>query len=163
MMEMKMADFKSLLSKRVDDAERPDVLPAGTYEGVVVDYQPVESNTADRTPQVRVNVRLTAASDGVEAEDLVNAKGKPIRVADRRMRHDFWLDEENQWKLSEFIRSCGVETAGRSFGETLPEVKNAPVFVQVTQTPDKQKRNEDGSPIIYNNIARLTGQAGAQG
>ena len=98
-----------------------------------------------------------------EAEDLVNAKGKPIRVADRRMRHDFWLDEENQWKLSEFIRSCGVETAGRSFGETLPEVKNAPVFVQVTQTPDKQKRNEDGSPIIYNNIARLTGQAGAQG
>ncbi|PYS90926.1 MAG: hypothetical protein DMF62_03740 [Acidobacteria bacterium] len=160
-MEMKMADFKSLLSKRVDDAERPAILPVGTYEGVVVDYQPIESNTADRTPQVRVNIRITAASDGIEAADLVDAKGKPIRVADRRMRHDFWLDEENQWKLSEFIRSCGVETAGRSFGETLPEVKNAPVFVQVNQTPDKQKRNEDGSPIIYNNIARLTGQAGA--
>ena len=46
------------------------------------------------------------------------------------------------------------------FGETLPEVKNAPVFVLVTQTPDKQKRNEDGPPIIYNNVARLTGQAG---
>jgi hypothetical protein len=63
-------------------------------------------------------------------------------------------------ELSEFIRSCGVETGARSFGETT-EVKNAPVFVQVTQTPDKQKRNDDGSPIIYNNIARLTGQAGA--
>ena len=106
-----MADFKSLLSKRVDDAERPAILPVGTYEGVVVDYQPIESNTADRTPQVRVNIRITAASDGIEAADLVDAKGKPIRVADRRMRHDFWLDEENQWKLSEFIRSCGVETA----------------------------------------------------
>ena len=157
-----MADFKSLLSRKVDDAERPDVLPAGRYEGVVVDYMPKESNTADKTPQVQVNVRLTAATEDVDPEDLVNPKGKEIRVADRRMRHDFWLDEENQWKLSEFIRSCGVETAGRSFGETLPEVKNAPVFVLVTQTPDKQKRNEDGSPIIYNNVARLTGQAGVQ-
>jgi hypothetical protein len=155
-----MPDFKSLLSRKVDDAERPDTLPAGNYEGVVVDYQPIESNTAEKTPQVRVNVRLTNASEDIDPEDLINPKGKQIKVADRRMRHDFWLDEENQWKLSEFIRSCGVETAGRSFGETLPEVKNALVFVQVTQTPDKVKRNEDGSPIIYNNVARLTGQAG---
>ena len=155
-----MADFKSLLSKRVDDAERPDILPAGNYEGVVTDYIPKESNTAEKTPQVQINVRLTSASDDIDPEDLINPKGKEIKVADRRLRHDFWLDEENQWKLSEFIRSCGVETAGRSFGETLPELKNAPVFVLVVQTPDKQKRNEDGSPIIYNNIARLTGQAG---
>ena len=83
------------------------MLPAGTYEGVVIDYQPIENSTADKTPQVRINVRLTAASDGIEEDDLINAKGKEIKVADRRMRHDFWLDEENQWKLSEFIRSCG--------------------------------------------------------
>lgn len=158
-----MPDFKSLLSKKVDDAKKPPLLPPEIYEGVVVDYQPIESNTVDKTPQIRVNVRLTGPGEGVDPADLIDTDGNEIKVADKRMRHDFWLDEENQWKLSEFIKTCGVDTAGRSFGETLPEIKNAPVFVTVNRTPDKVKKNEDGTPVEYNNIVRLVGQAGANG
>lgn len=158
-----MPDFKDLLNKKVDEQERPALLPAGSaYEGIVTGYDLTEAQNEAKTPMVRFSIKLTGPSEELSDEDLLDEKGKEIKVTDRRMRQDFWLTDEDLWKLSEFIKTCGIDTAGRGFAETLPETRNAPVFVTITQTPDKKKQNPDGSPIIYNNISRLVGQAGPQ-
>lgn len=152
-------DFTSLLSRKVDEAKRPPVLPPGTYEGTVVNYQPDEAQLKDgtRVPIVRFNLKLTAPTEDIDPEDLVDRDGKPIEVAGKRIRHDFWLDGQQDFRLSEFISSCGVETEGRSYGETLPECANAPVLVTVTQTQARDKVDKDGNPEMYNNASRLIG------
>lgn len=157
-----MPDFKDLLNKKVDEQERPALLPAGIYEGQILGYEPTEAQNEQKTPMIRFSLKLTGPSAEIDENDLIDASGKEIKVADRRMRSDFWLTDEDLWKLSEFIKSCGIDTGGRGFNETLPETRNAPIFVTITQTPDKKKQNPDGSPIIYNNISRIVGQAGPQ-
>jgi hypothetical protein len=71
-----MADFKSLLSKRVDDAERPATLPAGTYEGW---YQrQIESNK--QTGRRSSRQRSPPPQPGWRgADDLIDAKGSRSR------------------------------------------------------------------------------------
>lgn len=156
-----MPDFKGLLSKKVDDVKRPPLLPHNTiFEGVVVDYQMTEAQTENKEPIARFNLKLTGPTEGVDPDDLKDEEGNQIDVADRRMRAEFWLTDEQLYRLTEFVKSCGIDTAGRSIGECLPETKGAPVFVTVVQTPDKQKRNEDGTPVTYNNVNKVVGQSG---
>ena len=155
-------DFTSLLSKKADEAKRPPVLPPGNYEGLVVNYQPDEAQLKDgsRVPIIRFNIKLTAPTEDIDPDDLIDREGKTIEVAGKRVRHDFWLDGQQDYRLSEFIASCGVDIEGRSYGETLPETTNAPVIVTVTQTQARDKVDKDGNPEMYNNASRLYGQAG---
>lgn len=155
-------DFSGLLSKKVDDAKRPPVLPVGTYEGIVQKWSPDEANLKDgrKVPLVRFNIQLTAPTDEIDPADLVDADGKPIEVNGKRVRSEFWMDGESDFRLSEFIQSCGIDTEGRSYRETLPETINAPVLVTLTQTQSKDKVDKDGNPEMYNNVGRIVGANG---
>lgn len=156
-----MPDFKNLLSKKTDDIKRPALLPHNMIaEGIVMDYNMTEAQTENKDTVVRFNIKLTGPGNGVDPDDLIDKDGNDIIVADRRMRAEFWATEDALWRLVEFVKSCGVETAGRSLGECLPETKNAPVFVTIVQVPDKQKKEEDGTPVTYNNVSKVVGQNG---
>lgn len=156
------ADFKQLLNKKVDDAKRPPLLPPGDYEGLVKAWKVDERDYKQGdgpVPVVSFLCQITAAGDGVDAEDLKDAEGKPFDPAGRRYSVDFSLKAEEDYRLSEFLQSCGIDTEGRSFGETLPDTMNAPIFMTVTHTQGKAGTANAGE--TFANCRKIVGQEGA--
>lgn len=139
-----MVDFSHILSKPVDEAKRPPLLPAGTYHGMLGQYQLGETKSDKKTPFVRYNVQLTGPGDDIDPSDLAD-----IDLSKRTLYHDFYLTEDSQFRLREFMESCGLSVSGRSFGETIPELTGAQVLVKIVHRPSR-----DGSEI-YANIESL--------
>jgi hypothetical protein len=139
-------DFKSLLSKKVEDAVKPKILPAGTYEGVVKGYNLGESKEK-KTPYVEFTYTITSPGEDIMSEDLegVNWQGKEFRST-------FYLTPEADYRLKDFLKSCGIDTDGRSFGETIPDTVRAAVLLSLTQVPNTREEGE-----FYNNIGRVIG------
>lgn len=142
-------DFAKLLAKRADDAKPPPVLPNGTYHGLIKSFA-FEKSREKQTPCVRFEIQLTGATDDVSAEDLVGIEigRKPVNV-------NFWLTENSDYRLTEFLKSLGIKTEGRSFGELIPEAQNAQVLVPISQRLDKNDPTK-----VFNDIGDIKG-AGA--
>lgn len=149
-------DFKGMLSKPVDSAERPKPLPAGTYFGHVGKFEFLESKEK-KTPYVRFHLKLTAPGDDVSPDALMmtDSKGHQsvVDVTKKPLRKDFYITEDALFRLREFIESCGISSEGRSFNETIPELMNAPVLISVTQRPGQNPED------IFNDVDKIVGQS----
>lgn len=156
------ADFKQLLNKKVDDSKRPPLLPAGDYEGQIVSWKADERDYKQGEGPVPVVVflcQITAPGEGVDAEDLKDAEGKPFDPAGRRFSVDFSLKPDEDYRLKEFIQSLGIDTEEKSFGETLPDTTRAPIFMTVTHTQGKGANAGE----TFANCRKIVGQEGATG
>jgi len=140
-----MADFKSLLSKPMDEIERPKPLPAGTYVGRIVKYDFAESQEK-KTPYLRYTVQPEEVGDDVSPEDLAG-----VDMTKKQLRKDFYLTNDAMYRLKEFLESCGIDVTGRSLGEAIPESRNARVLMGVVQRP-----SQDGTEV-YNEIRDFKG------
>ena len=143
-----MVDFKTLLNKPVtEEAKRQPSLPAGTYNGTVVKWEPGES-AQKKTPFVRFFVQLTSPGEDIEAEGLVG-----ISLEKKQMRRDFFLTEDALYRLHEFLGSVGVDFMGRSLGESLPECIGKDVICSITA---KMNQTDPTQPP-YNEISSMKG------
>lgn len=140
-----MPDFKSLLSKPVDSIERPKAWPPGTYFGMVKGYELTESRQK-KTPGVQFNFTITSAGEDISAEDLDG-----IELGKRPFRTTFYLTLDSEYRLKEFIASCGIPTEGRTFAELLPECQGREVVLDIQQRP-----SEDGTEI-FNDVKSVKG------
>lgn len=140
-----MVDFSKLLSKPIDDVSKPKPLPRGTYTGQVSGFEYAESKEK-KTPFVRYTLKVHAPGEDVDTDDL-----EGITVAGKTLRKDFYLTDDSQWRVKEFLESCGIATSGRSLGETIPDAVNVQVMIEVTQRP-----GQDPSEI-YNDVGTLVG------
>ena len=130
-------DFAKLLSKPLNDVKKPPAWPAGTYLGHVARFEFGDDNQ-NKTPYARFHIKVTAAGPGLEASEL---EGIDLTKG-REFRKDFYMTEEADWRLKEFIESCGVPTTGRTFGETVPECANAQVQIEIIQQNSKRNAEE---------------------
>jgi hypothetical protein len=130
---MSEVDFSKLLAKKVDDTKPPPTLPAGTYEGLV---EKSEFKTTQKgAGYVNFTLKLTGAKDDVDPEELKN-----VNLSQKKLFKSFFFDmgEGLDWQarseveLAEFLRSLGISTQGKGYGETIPETQNAPVIIEVT-------------------------------
>lgn len=133
-------DFSKLLGKPLDSVERPKPLPAGTYYGSIKNFEPVEIGQ-NKTPAIRFNLSLASPGEDIDPNDL-----QGIDLSKRTMRKEYYLTPESEYRLKEFIASLGIQTAGRSFEETLPETLNQQVMIAVIQ-----KSSQNGEEI-FNNV-----------
>jgi len=140
-------DFSKLLSKNMDEAERPKPLPPGTYHGRVTKHS-LDASKEKKTPYVRFELQVVSAGDGIDPDALDG-----IDLSKKSLRKDFYLTPDADYRLKEFLKSCGIQTAGRSFAEALPEAINAPVLIDVTQ-----RAATDGSGEFYNDVNKLAGE-----
>ena len=147
-----MPDFSTLLRKPAGEAKKPPALPAGDYPAVIKSHEVGDQNK-NRTPYVRFHVGLTGFPDSVSDDERKGADGSPIDLSKKQLRRDYFLTEDALWRLDEFIRSCGVESNGRSYEEVLPELVGASVLAEVQQYMN-QSNNEIG-----NQIGKLVGQS----
>lgn len=130
-------DFAKLLSKPLDDVKRPPAWPAGTYLGTIVKFEFGDANK-NSTPYARFTVKVTAAGPGLEPSEL---EGIDLTKG-REFRKDFYLTEDADWRLKEFIESVGVPTQGRTFAETVPECANAQVQLEIVQQNSTKNAEE---------------------
>jgi hypothetical protein len=140
-------DFKKLLSKNMDESERPRPLAPGTYYGRVTKFI-CDVSKEKKTPYVRFLLAVTSAGEGVDSESL-----NGVDLSKKQLRKDFYLTNDADYRLKDFIKSCGIQVAGRSFESTLPDTVNAPVIMEVTQ-----RAATDGSGEFYNDVNIIKGQ-----
>lgn len=140
-------DFKELLKKPADQVERPKPIPAGTYKGVVA-RQEFGQSKEKKTPYTRYHLTLTGPGDGVDPKDLDG-----IDLTKKQFRKDFYLTNDAEYRLLDFIASCGVNTKGRTLGELVPEPLGKDVLIDITQ-----RNSEDGTEI-YNDVGKVAGAA----
>src|SRR5215831_16229366 len=118
-------NFKDLLSRPVDSAKKPPTKPPGTYYGVISSYKFAESQK-QKTPYVRFTFNNIQPGEDLLAGDqraLQDDEGNPIDFSKWTPYKDYFLTDDALYRLKEFLQSLGVETAGRSFDETIPEAK----------------------------------------
>lgn len=144
-------DFSRLLETPMDDIKRPPPMPAGTYNGLISKYTLDKTKSEKRTPYVQFNINLT--SPGM---DIPSGALEGIDIAKRPQEYSFYLSPDAQWRLKEFLASCGIETAGRSLGACIPEAMGREVLVELVHSPNKKDPN--GPPYV--NVNNLKGTAG---
>jgi hypothetical protein len=136
-----MVDFSKLLRKPAGEAKRPPVLPAGDYQGIIKAFELGDANR-NKTPYCRFQVGLIGWGEGTPETwtvfDPASGKTYDVSQADidlskRQMRRDYYLTEDALFRLDELIRSCGVEPAGRTYEEILPEMIGQQVLVEIQQ------------------------------
>ena len=143
-------DFKTLLSTPVESAERPKPRPAGTYNGVIEKFQ-FDKSRQKLTPYVRFSLTAISPGPGIDQVALQDAgpidKWKPHR--------DYYLTNDALYRLRELIESCGISTSGRSFNETIPELKGKPVVLTVVLANSTNETT--GEVSIFNNVEEMRG------
>lgn len=130
-----MPDFRSLLSKPAGKSVKPPQLPAGDYPGIVKKFELGESSKK-KTPYVRFPAALMGWPEGAEPLPGVD-------LAKRQAHVDFYMTEAAQWRLDDFIKSCGVDMEGRTYEDVLPEIVGKSVIVHMIQEP-----SEDGTEVF---------------
>ncbi len=155
-----MPDFTQLLKKPLNEVKKPDLLPAGTYHGSVLNYEILESSQK-KTPFVRFNCRITGPGDDVPQELLVGQDGHSIDVATKKTWADFYLTDDAYYRIKECLNSMGISTEDRDLSQTLPETLNQPVLLSIVLTPNR-KTPPGAPPEFFNNCDRMSGTANQQ-
>jgi hypothetical protein len=144
-------NFKSMLDKPTTEAKRPPVLPAGTYYGTLVKWEPGES-AQKKTPYIRFHAQLTGAGEDIDAEQMAE-----IDLSKKQMRMDFYMTPDAEFRIQEFMKSIGIVGVGegRPYGEMLPECIGKDVIVNVTQ----QMNQQDPTQPPFNNVQNMKGKS----
>ena len=137
-----MPDFSQLLRKPMSEAKRPPALPVGDYQGVVKSYE-LGDNNKNKTPYVRFQIGLTGWPDSVGEEDRVS-DGAPIDLSKKQLRRDFFLTPDADFRLADFLKSCGI--ADQPFETGVPAAVGCPIVVEVQQYMN-QTNSEIGNQI----------------
>lgn len=142
-------DFKKLLSKNVDEVKPPKNLPPGSYLGRVKGFSVAESRDK-HTPYVQIDFVLdSAVLESIEDKEDLN----DIDLSKENLNRKFFLTPKAEHMLKDFIASCGVQTAGKTWAELLPEINNAGVMLDVIQRPDTRDPMKS-----YNDISKVVGK-----
>lgn len=139
-------DFSKLLAKKADDAKPPVALPSGTYHGFIKGHT-FDKSREKQTPYVKFDLALTSAGDDVDPDDLTE-----IELSKKALSVSFYLTESSDYRLTEFLKSLGIKTEGRSFGELIPETINASVLIPVSQRIDKNDPTR-----LFNDVGDVKG------
>ena len=142
-------NFSHLLKRPAGKAKKPEALPAGLYPGIIKSFEYGDQNK-NKTPYVRFHLGLTGWPDDVSESDKSQPNGdgqlEPIDLSKRQPRRDFFLTDDAFWRLDEMLRSIGVEPAGRSYEECIPDAIGQNVIVEMQQYLN-EKNNETGNQV----------------
>lgn len=111
-------DFDALLSKNADDIERPVPVPQGSYVFTVLKHK-FDNSTKKGTPYVEFECQATAPLDDVDEEEL--REYGDLGQKQPKLRNTFYLTEDALFRLTDFLEHLGLDTAGRTLAELIPE------------------------------------------
>lgn len=148
-------DLSSLLKRPANAAVKPQALPMGDYKGIVKSFSYDDKNR-NNTPYVRLQLGLIEwPADATEADrSQLDGQGNsvPVDLSKRNLRVDFFLTDDAFYRLTDFIKSCGLP-AGQNYDELIPQLVGQRVNIFV-----KQEVNQQTSEI-FNTVGKIWGDA----
>jgi hypothetical protein len=147
---MAAANFKTYLRQNLEDIKKPKAVPAGSYRGIIKGHELGES-AQKKTPQIKFNMVLTEAMEGVDPMDLTEAlNGEPL--SSKKVSTTFYLTDTALYRLKGFLEDLGIEVGGgRTLEEAIQDTNNAEVLIELLQKPTQS--GED----FYNEVGKVTG------
>lgn len=144
-------NFSSLMNKPVGEVKRPVALPQGTYYGVISGHELVESGKK-KTPGVQINGTLTHAHEDVDLNR--SDDGQPLDPNGKRFPRSgttFWISEDSEYRLVDFITSFGIEPS--NYGQMLPQLAGQSVMLDIIEKPIVDEST--GESRMVNEVARM--------
>lgn len=146
-------DFKSIANKKLEDVERPPLIPAGTYLWMISKLPEITTSPDEKWDYVDFTLKCVAPTEEVDS-DAIAAFGDITKVT---MRHRFIFDKNDpaafsrtEYNLRRFledhVKCC---EPSQSMGEAMNSAINNQVLASVVWRPD---RND--SEIFHANIGR---------
>lgn len=146
---MSNANFANILSKKVEETERPKPIPAGNYVFAILEHEFGES-AKKKTPYVRFWCRPMAPMADVDQSIL------PPTWQEKKMKLDFYLTDDAMFMLREFLeKTLGMSTSGMAYSDLIPATTGQNFVGQVG--------HEISGDNIYANIVAHTNANQSQG
>lgn len=134
--------FSDLLETKASEHKRPPTLPQGIYVFRVGGHK-FDKSTRKQTPYVRYTMKLLDVGEDVDVSELdgVDWQGREYPA-------DFYLTGKAAYRLTEFLKKCGVDVEERTFAEVIPEATGCEVKAHLRQRPS----NDPGSSDTFNEV-----------
>lgn len=143
-----MANFTEILSRKIEEVEKPKPLPVGQYLWSIPNLFEQDEIGENKTPALVWKVRCVAPQSDVDMQafqESGNAK-------DRDMRVTFYLSEDALWRLRDFLKKLGIEEGGKSFDEAAAAATGRMFYATVKHRWNKDKTQLFGE-VDTNTIA----------
>jgi hypothetical protein len=150
MSDASIPDFDGLLDSNIDDFSKPPPVPQGTWEVMILKWEPVKSPKKG-TPGIQVTFQLQRPDADVDVEKLQEFTAKQD-ITKTEMRDSFWFTEKAMYRVRELLEKAGVPTEGRSFKQALADLPGRLVNVYVAQEMSTKPNSKD----VYSNISGYT-------
>lgn len=132
-------DFDDILDTKVDEIERPPMLPKGTYVAAVKGFN-IDREKAD-FDIVNFNC-VVVRPEAVDDDDMKafggNPAGQPFRISFLYDKNDEVRRRQTADKQKRFmVEHCAVSGKGKTNKQLMPETVNAQFLAHVDHRPDK--------------------------
>ena len=148
-------NFSSILDKPATDISRPKPLPVGTYLAIVEGLPRYDKSTKKQTDFVEFALRIAAAADDVDPEELEEVGLALKDGTPRSMKATYYITEDAAWRLKKFLEDLGFdfEDEDISLRKACEASSNREVYITIGHEP-----SQDGQAVF----ARITGTAKAE-
>jgi len=144
-------NFNDALNVKMEEIERPPLIPVGTYRAVVSKVPSTDTIAKGAYDVLDFILKLVEAQDDVDQDEL-KAYGPLTNAA---VRHRFLFDTEDKSKfdrtlynLKRFLEEH-LKVEGGSLKECINNARNQQCLVAVKWRPDK-----DDPEVQYNEVGR---------
>ena len=135
----------SLLKQNLEEVQKPAVLPSGTaYPGTLTKYEFRKLNTKNGEANILTyTVKFVDWSPEVPESERLDAHGRPIDIAQKSARMDYFIDgERGAYDLAQLLKGLGLK------GDLESAIPMA-IGAQVSCKGD-QKLVEKTNEIVFN-------------
>jgi hypothetical protein len=98
---------------------------------------------------VRFTYKLLSAGEDIDPDAMDG-----IDLSKKNKTSDFYITPDADYRLKEFIQSCGIDTQGRSFSELLEDMPGQEVMLTIAHRPNQNNPEE-----FYEDVRRVVGTA----
>lgn len=142
-----MVDFVDILSKKVDEVEKPKPRPVGTYLASIAGMpkQKKVNVQGEEKPIISFSCKILAPREDVDQGDLAE-HGDPS--AWMPFNRDIWVDSpEGEWALRQFLQNTldidpGPKGKSKSLGEMCAEAPGRQLLITLKHRPFQNKAGE---------------------
>ena len=137
-------DFRELLSRPTETAERPRALPDGHYKATISNHE-FDRSKNKQTPYVRLFFRINEQTADVDPAAVAGIDFSRIEL-----RKDYFITPRSLYRLADMLDAVLGKESGRSYDERIPNTRGASVIIGVTE-----RKNEDGTSSGFNDVTTV--------
>jgi len=128
--------FEDVMNMSAETAIRPPPFPSGTYRFLILKHTPGQAQNEKKTPLIELELKPIAAMADVDQSRL------PEDWNNRLQNYSFFMTKDAAYRLREFAEAMGVQVAGRTFKQIVPDLQGKYCTGTMVMQPSKRRPSE---------------------